>query len=214
MPSQEGAGSAAPQTTALTVALAEAMEQRAERLGGRMDVFALMALDELANVARRAGLLDQFSHCGSRRIIVMVVLQSWSQGVQLWNEDNMRKICQRPTSRVCGGGVTKDGFLRALSDLIGDYSYTTVSRSNGKNGASRSRQEWKERIFDVSNLAARDRGRAVVLASGAPATLLKTRPLLNGKHKEAVEASIALNAPARKDDPPENSRIYAANGDK
>jgi TraM recognition site of TraD and TraG len=62
--------------------------------------------------------------------------------------------------KVYGGGVAEEGFLRALSDLIGDYSYTNVSISSGKSGSSRSRQEGKERIFDVSILAELDRGRA------------------------------------------------------
>jgi hypothetical protein len=62
--------------------------------------------------------------------------------------------------------------------------------SSGKSGRSRSRQEAKERIFDVSNLAELDRGRAVGLASGAPATLIRTLPWYTGPHKDAVEASI------------------------
>ena len=111
---------------------------------------------------------DQFSHYGSKGLIVMGILQSWSQGVELWGEANMRKIWSAANVKVYGGGVAEEGFLRALSDLIGDYSYTNVSVSSGKSGSSRSRQEGKERIFDVSNLAELDRGRAVVLASGAP----------------------------------------------
>jgi uncharacterized protein YbjT (DUF2867 family) len=67
--------------------------------------------------------------------------------------------------------------------------------SSGKSGSSRSRQEGKERIFDVSNLAELDRGRAVVLASGAPATLVRTLPWYTGRHKEAVEASIKKYSP-------------------
>lgn len=198
--SKEGAGSAAPLTTALTVAIAEAMEERAERRGGRLDLPALFALDELANVVRWAGLPDQFSHYGSKGLIVMAILQSWSQGVELWGEANMRKIWSAANIKVYGGGVGEDGFLRALSDLIGDYSYTNVSISSGKSGRSRSRQEAKERIFDVSNLAELDRGRAVVLASGAPATLVRTLPWYTGPHKEAVEASIKANSPRREDD--------------
>ena len=215
--SKEGVGTAAPLTTALTVAVAEAMEERAERAGGRLNVPALLALDELANVVRWAGLPDQFSHYGSRGIIVMGILQSWSQGVELWNEANMRKIWSAANIKVYGGGVAEDGFLRALSDLIGDYSYTSVSQSNGKNGRSRSRQEGKERIFDVSNLAELDRGRAVVLASGAPATLIKTRPWFTGKHKEAVKTSIAEYAPKAAPEvtaEPENAWIQAANGNE
>jgi hypothetical protein len=41
-----------PLITALIVAIAEAMEERAERQGGRLDLPALFALDELANVVR------------------------------------------------------------------------------------------------------------------------------------------------------------------
>jgi type IV secretory pathway TraG/TraD family ATPase VirD4 len=198
--SKEGAGSAAPLTTALTVAIAEAMEERAERRGGRLDLPALFALDELANVVRWAGLPDQFNHYGSKGLIVMAILQSWSQGVELWGEANMRKIWSAANIKVYGGGVAEDGFLRALSDLIGDYSYTSVSVSSGKSGRSRSRQEAKERILDVSNLAELDRGRAVVLSSGAPATLVRTLPWYTGPHKEAVEASIKANSPRREDD--------------
>jgi hypothetical protein len=49
--------------------------------------------------------------------------------------------------------VAEEGFLRALSDLIGGYSHINVSMSSRKSGSSRSRQEGKERIFDVSNFA-------------------------------------------------------------
>jgi type IV secretory pathway TraG/TraD family ATPase VirD4 len=206
--SKEGAGSAAPLTTALTVAIAEAMEERAERSGGRLPLPALFALDELANVVRWAALPDQFSHYGSKGLMVMGILQSWSQGVELWGEANMRKIWSAANVNVYGGGVAEEGFLRALSDLIGDYSYINVSVSSGKSGSSRSRQEGKERIFDVSNLAELDRGRAVVLASGAPATLVRTMPWYTGPHKEAVEASIKKYSPRPED--PEASLVSAA----
>lgn len=99
-----------------------------------------------------------------------------SQGVELWGEANMEKIWSAANVKVYGGGIPEDGFLRALSDPIGDYSYSRVSDSSGKSGSSRSRREAKERIFDVSYLAELDRGRAVVPASGAPATLVRTLP--------------------------------------
>ncbi|MFS0718568.1 hypothetical protein ABC362_00375 [Arthrobacter sp. 1P04AC-2] len=84
---------------------------------------------------------------------------------------------------------------------MGDYSYTNVSISSGKSGSSRSRQEGKERIFDVSNLAELDRGRAVVLTSGAPATLVRTMPWYTGAHKDAVEASIRRYSPLTEEEP-------------
>jgi hypothetical protein len=95
------------------------MEERVERRGGRLDLPALFALDELANEVRWAGVPDQFSHYGSKGLIVMGILHSWSQGVELWREANMRKIWSAPNIKVYGGGAAEDGFLRALSDLIG-----------------------------------------------------------------------------------------------
>lgn len=112
----------------------------------------------------------------------------------------MRKIWSAANIKVYGGGAAEDRFLRALSDLIGDYSYTSVSISSGKSGRSRSRQEGKERIFDVSNLAELDRGRAVALSSAATATLVRTLPWYTGPNIEAVEASIAAHCPRRDED--------------
>ncbi|UUL78052.1 hypothetical protein NG819_21780 (plasmid) [Pseudarthrobacter sp. Fe7] len=40
-----------------------------------------------------------------------------------------------------------------------------------------------------------DRGRAVVLSSGAPATLVRTMPWYTGPHKDAVESSIKKYSP-------------------
>ena len=55
---------------------------------------------------------DQFSHYGSKGLIVMGILQSWSQGVELWGEANMRKIWSAANVKVYGGGVAEEGFLR------------------------------------------------------------------------------------------------------
>lgn len=194
--SMEGVGTAAPLTTALTVAVAEALEERGARMGGRLAVPAVFALDELANVVKWAALPDLFSHYGSRGIIVMAILQSWSQGVELWGEAGMRKIWSAANVVVYGGGVKEDTFLRTLSDLIGDYSYNSVSQSNGRGGSSSSRQEGKERILDVSDLTEMERGRAVVFASGARATLVKTQPWWKTEHKDAVNESISRYAPS------------------
>lgn len=48
---------------------------------GRLATPLLGILDEAANVCRWKALPDQYSHYGSRGII----LQSWSQGVEVWS---------------------------------------------------------------------------------------------------------------------------------
>jgi len=97
--SREGEGTAGPLVTALTVAVVEVAERYAtSQPSGRLACPLLGVLDEAANVCRWKNLPDQYSHYGSRGIILMTILQSWSQGVEVWNVEGMRS----GTSRECG----------------------------------------------------------------------------------------------------------------
>jgi TraM recognition site of TraD and TraG len=90
--------------------------------------------------------------------------------------------------KIYGGGVSKVGYPDELSRLIGQYSYIHVSRSHG---SSSSRQESKDEILSVADLTALPRFRAVLLASGAPATMIETIPWLNGPHAQKVKDTLA-----------------------
>ena len=197
--SKEGAGSAGPLTSALTVAVIEAAEEHAARCrGGRLPVPLLGVLDEAANCARWPDLPDLYSHFGSRGICLMTILQSWSQGVDAWGESGMRKLWSVANVAVYGGGVKERDFLEALAALIGDYDKNT--RSISHTGRARDRQVsehlTRERIFDPADLAALPPGRAVVLASGARPTLIRTIPWWQGPHADAIRASLAAHEPA------------------
>ncbi len=79
--SKEGAGTAGPLVTALTVAVVEAAEEYAKTCPmGRMPSPLVGVLDEAANVCRWKDLPDLYSHFGSRGIVLMTILQSWAQG--------------------------------------------------------------------------------------------------------------------------------------
>ncbi|MBT1003966.1 TraM recognition domain-containing protein [Paenarthrobacter sp. DKR-5] len=190
--SREGAGTAGPLVTALTVAVVEAAETYAtSQPGGRLATPLLGILDEAANVCRWKALPDQYSHYGSRGIILMTILQSWSQGVEVWNLEGMRKLWSASNVKIYGGGVSEVGYLDELSRLIGQYSYINVSRSHSRHGSSSSRQENKDEILSVADLTALPRFRAVLFASGAPATLIETIPWMNGPHAQKVRDSLA-----------------------
>lgn len=66
-----------------------------------------------------------------------------------------------------------------------------VSRSHSRNGSSSSRQESKDEILSVADLTALPRFRAILLASGAPATMIETIPWMNGPHAQKVKDSHA-----------------------
>ena len=194
--SKEGKGSAGPLTTALTVAVIEAAEQHAtQSAGGRLAVPLLAVLDEAANVCRWPDLPDLYSHFGSRGICLMTILQSWSQGTDVWGDAGMRKLWSAANVVVFGGGVKERDFLDNVSALIGDYDKTTRSVSSGRGHRQTSEHLSRERILDAADLAALPPGRAVVLASGARPTLIRTQPWWTGPHAGAVHASLAQHQP-------------------
>ena len=196
--SKEGRGTAGPLVTALTVAVVEAAEELAARsAGGRLTTPLLGVLDEAANVCRWRELPNLYSHYGSRGIVLMTVLQSWSQGVEVWGESGMRKLWSASNVRVYGGGgTTSDGsFLEDLARAIGQYDRLSTSTSYGRGQRTVSQQNHRERILDVDDLAALPKGRAVVLASGSRPTLIRTQPWMTAPYADDVRASIDAHDP-------------------
>jgi len=196
--SREGRGTAGPLVTALTVAIVEhAEEQAAFHRGGRLSTPLVGVLDEAANVCRWRDLPDLYSHFGSRGIVLMTILQSWSQGVQVWGREGMRKLWSSANIKVYGGGVAETEFLNELSQLIGEYDRSTTSVSSGwRQGRSVSQQTSRQRILDVADLGALPRGHAVLFASGAPATMIRPVPWMARPEEEAVKASINRYEPS------------------
>ncbi len=126
---------------------------------------------------------------------MMPILQSWSQGVEVWGRDGMRKLWSAANVKVYGGGVSEVEFLSELSQLIGEYDVRQVSTSHGKGGRSTSRSVRRERVLDVYDLGSLPRGRALLIASGVAPTLIKTTPWMTGPHVHEVRASIAAHDP-------------------
>jgi type IV secretory pathway TraG/TraD family ATPase VirD4 len=131
----------------------------------------------------------------------MTILQSWSQGVEVWGRDGMRKLWSASNIAVYGGGVKEPEFLNELSQMVGDYDKHTTSTSVGRGNRSTSHQVQRERTLDVADLGALPRGRAVVFASGAPATLIETLPWMRSPQADAVRASIAAHDPSSRTAP-------------
>jgi type IV secretory pathway TraG/TraD family ATPase VirD4 len=192
--SKEGPGSAGPLTAALTAAVVLSAERLAARsVGGRLEVPMVCPLDDVANVCRWRELPDLYSHYGSRGIILMSFLQSWSQGVDVWGEHGMRKLWGAANIRLYGGGSNEQGFLHDIASVCGemDTRQLTTSYNGGRAGQSRSYATRREPIFDVATLAALPRGRALLMASGIDPVLIRTQSVLDGPYAAAVSDSLA-----------------------
>ncbi|HVX23328.1 MAG TPA: TraM recognition domain-containing protein [Acidimicrobiales bacterium] len=190
--SMEGPGSAGPLTAALTAAVLRAAEAHAARsLRGRLVVPMVCVLDEVANVCRWKELPDLYSHYGSRGIVLLSFLQSWSQGVECWGREAMGKLWGAANLRIYGGGVSEAEFLDSLSKVLGDVDLPTRSVSDSRWGRQVSASMRKERVFDPDALAALPARRAVVLLSGARPVVVAVQPCFEGTHAPAVARSIA-----------------------
>ena len=200
--SKEGVGSTGPLIAALTVAACEAADEIATaHPGGRLPIPMLCALDEAANVVRWQRLPDLYSHYGSRGINIMTVLQSWSQGIEVWGEDGMQKLWSAANVNVYGGNVSekKSQFLDFLSELVGDYDRETTTVSKSKGTSSTSTHVTRERLFNVSGLASWPRGRALVFSAGNPAIIAKTVPWMNKPYAALIKESLAVYGPPAAD---------------
>jgi len=201
--SREGEGSTGPLVTALTVSITEAAEAYAkESPGGRLPIPGVCVLDEAANVCRWKDLPDMYSHYGSRGILILTILQSYSQGVEVWGRDGMRKLLSAANVLIYGGGVRETEWLQELSQLLPEWRPTTVSTSYAKGQRTTSRSTHAERLLDVQELSSLAKGRALVFSSGAPPTLVRTVPWMDGPHADAVRASQAAHDPAGGARPP------------
>lgn len=197
--SKEGKGTAGPLVTALTVAVVEAAEELASRsAGGRLQTPLLGVLDEAANVCRWAELPSLYSHYGSRGIVLMTILQSWSQGVDVWGASGMNKLWSAANIRVLGGGVDEKEFLEHLSVVLGDHDRLQGQVSWHRGYATTSRSTTRERILEVAELAQLPLGRAVVFASGSRPTLVETMPWWKDKRvAPLISASLERYSPER-----------------
>lgn len=181
--SKEGQGTAGPLVTALTVAVVEAAETIASSTtdaaatgDGRLKTPLVGVLDEAANVCRWSDLPDLYSHFGSRGIVLMTLLQSWSQGVDVWGESGMKKLWSAANVKLYGGNVAEDEFLNSLSNMIGTWDKETRSISTGRGQRNVSTQITRERILENSDLSALPRQRGVFIGAGVRPVLVKTIP--------------------------------------
>ena len=197
--SLEGRGSAAPLVSALTEAVVDvAMYKAARSRGGRLPIPLLAVLDEAANVVRWKDLPKQYSHFGSRGIVVMTVLQSWAQGARCWGDAGMSALWSAANIKVIGSGIDDMNFLRDRSEAIGEYDSISQSVSESKGGKSYSRSLSSSKTFSVNALTTLPRGRAIVFTSGQPAVLVRTVPWWESEYAAAVKKSIDQHDPQTK----------------
>ncbi|WP_433717322.1 type IV secretory system conjugative DNA transfer family protein (plasmid) [Nocardia sp. CA-084685] len=201
--SREGPDSAAALTTALVGQVLDRAEAAGARTGtGRLDIPMVAVLDEAANVCRLQSLPDQYSHFGSRGIIPITILQSPSQGRNVWGQVRFQIMLDACSAVWYGGNIDDKEFLTTLSELIDDHwvrndqtSSPTGIFATGQRSRSSSWQS--ERILKLSDLAALTSDRAILRLPGSKPLLLRKTYWQAGPFADVVRQSAATT---RQDD--------------
>lgn len=188
--SREGGGSARAITAALVMAILTAAEKKAGRKQrGRLSPPLMAVLDEAANVVRWRELPDLYSHYGSRGIVVSTFFQSFTQGVEAFGKEGMRKLWSASNVRVAGAGLSEDEFLPFISNLVGERDVVKRTSMQQKMGQQSSTSIQREKIMDQADVAALPTGRAILSSSGHPAALLALEHYSEKPYAAAVQQS-------------------------
>jgi type IV secretory pathway TraG/TraD family ATPase VirD4 len=131
-----GAGASAALVAAFVEDLVETARHLAARsAGARLDPPALLALDEIGNLAPLPSLPTLMAEGGGTGITVMPVLQSLAQARQKWGGDAASAIWDASIVKIILGGASSTNDLRDLSTLVGERDETTVSDTRGGDGS-------------------------------------------------------------------------------
>ncbi|WP_051047456.1 type IV secretory system conjugative DNA transfer family protein [Nocardia asiatica] len=208
--SKEGPDSAMALTTALVGQVLDQAEAVGARTSeGRLPIPMVSVLDEAANVCRLQSLPFQYSHYGSRGIILITILQSPSQGRQVWGDQGFQIMLDAASTIWYGGNIDDKQFLETLSELIDDHFIRNDQTSSPTGflatGQSSTSSSWQpERILKMSDLASLTSDRAILRLPGSKPLLLRKTywqesefaPIIR-KSKSSAAAALAQIA----DDP-------------
>jgi type IV secretory pathway TraG/TraD family ATPase VirD4 len=192
--SKDGGGAAGPLVAAMTDAVMRAGVVAAERRGGRLDAPMVVVLDEAANICRIADLPRLYSHLGSRGVVVLTILQSYSQGVTVWGENGMKELWSAATIKLIGAGIDDSKFADEISTLVGDHDVRHVSRNTGGERATRTTTTRTQRILPPSAVRAMPKGSALLMATGVKIAPITLQTWFTGPRKADVGAAIAAAA--------------------
>lgn len=184
---------ALPAVCTLTAACVVAAETGSSKMPrGRLRKPLLAVLDDAADVAQLGLWPNRLSHYGSRGVIVMMMLQSWAQGVGVWGETGMAKIWGASSVRVYGGGGSEDAVLGDLSSLAGTFEAPTTSLTySGLPLSGRvTRASRAEAVLNHADIAALPRDRMMVQFSGQRPVLARSVNWTEGPYADAIRESL------------------------
>ena len=146
-------------------------------------------LDEAANICRIADLPDLYSHLGSRGMVPVTILQSYEQGETVWGAKGMAALWGAATKKLIGASVHSPRLARDVAVLVGHHDVPVRSVSVGDGRASEQISYQRRLILEAADIAAIERGTALLLSAGNRPALLDLRPWYASPDAAQIDAA-------------------------
>ncbi|ADG76913.1 type IV secretory system conjugative DNA transfer family protein [Tsukamurella paurometabola] len=187
--SQHGEGSPAPLVTALVGIVIETARTVANReQGGRLKRPIIAILDEVANICRLKGLPNMMSYCGSIGVVLAPILQSKTQGENIWG-DEFTAAWNSANAVAYLGGNRDDELEREISARIGDQDKTRENKSYSSGSTNYSENTSREPIMPPELVGELPKGRGILLASGCRPVVIAPSMAYQSKRAGEIDAA-------------------------
>jgi type IV secretory pathway TraG/TraD family ATPase VirD4 len=163
-----------PLFLALLGELIDAAYERANAQGGALALPLLLCLDEAGNVAPLPNLAEIASTAPSHNIQLVSIFHDLSQARSRYGRQ-AETVVNSHRARLLLPGVADLDTLRYFSDLLGEAETREVTRTSGRNGASRSTGRRRVPLQAAEALRQLPDGHALLLYGRLPPVRIRLR---------------------------------------
>ena len=120
--------------------------------------------DEFSNIGLIPNMQSLAATCRSRKISLMICLQSITQLYQLYGVDNGKSILNNLKTKVILGGLSDETTLNHISNIIGNKEITIKSQNVNEKSTSETYSKTKVKLFEPSDLRIMEDNELVIVS--------------------------------------------------
>lgn len=136
--------------------------------GGQLDKRIMIYADEIGTLPKIEGLEMMFSASRSRKISIVAIIQSLAQFEKTYGKEGAEIIVDNCQCTLFGAFAPNSKTAEVMSQNLGKQTVLSgsISKTNGKDGNSRSLQMIERSLMTVDELKSMPKGEFVVMKAG------------------------------------------------
>lgn len=120
-------------------------------------------LDEFANIGVINGLTNIISTCRSRQLSFLICLQSTSQLIQVYGNNNAKAILNNLKSKCILPSTSDTDTLNYISDLLGETEIEVKNTNKGKHSTTESISKTRRKLLTSDEIRRLETGKILII---------------------------------------------------